>query len=91
MFRRRREEIASKFAEWRESQSAPTPRASTLSIMNVHVTRIGGIWHGTIEGHPEVDIRALTEEVAQRKVEAVAAQLRAARVDAPTPAPERKE
>jgi hypothetical protein len=59
--------------------------------MNVHVTRVGGVWHGTIEGHPEVDIRALTEEVAQRKVEAVAALLRAAaRVDSPTTAPERK-
>jgi hypothetical protein len=59
--------------------------------MNVHVTRIGGIWHGTIEGHPEVDIRALTEDVARRKVEAVAALLRAARVDSTMPVPERKE
>ncbi|HEY2092701.1 MAG TPA: hypothetical protein VGJ81_12485 [Thermoanaerobaculia bacterium] len=40
--------------------------------MKIRVQRIGGIWHGTIDGHPDVDVRGLTEEIARRKVEAVA-------------------
>ena len=43
-----------------------------LSGMNIRVEKVGGIWHGTIDGHPEVDERGLTEEIVRRKVEAVA-------------------
>jgi hypothetical protein len=45
----------------------------------IHVQRIGGIWHGTIEGHPEIDERGLTEEIARRKVEDAARALAARR------------
>lgn len=36
--------------------------------MNIRVEKVGGIWHGTIDGYPEIDVRALTEEIARRKV-----------------------
>jgi hypothetical protein len=51
--------------------------------MNIRVEKVGGIWHGTIDGHPEVDVRGLTEETARRKVEAVAASLTKANDDRP--------
>ena len=34
--------------------------------------RIAGIWNGTIEGHPEIDERGLTEAIARRKAEEAA-------------------
>jgi hypothetical protein len=38
----------------------------------VVVTRkIGGIWHGYLRDHPEVDERGLTEEIARQKVERI--------------------
>jgi len=37
--------------------------------MKITTQKTGGIWHGYLEGHPEVDERALTEEIARRKVE----------------------
>lgn len=40
---------------------------STLLRMNIIVKKVGGIWHGYVEGHPEIDERALTEEIARRK------------------------
>ena len=43
--------------------------------MKTRVERVGGIWHGTIDGHPEVDVRGLTEETARRKVNEIAARL----------------
>jgi len=43
--------------------------------MNIRVEKVGGIWHGTIDGHPEIDERGLTEEIARRKVLAVAGTL----------------
>ncbi len=43
--------------------------------MKITVQRIGGIWHGYLEGHPEVDERALTEEVAPQKVERIVARI----------------
>jgi hypothetical protein len=39
--------------------------------MNITTQKIGGIWHGYLEGHPEVDERGLTEEIARRKVERI--------------------
>jgi hypothetical protein len=42
--------------------------------MKVTAQRIGGIWHGSVEGHPEIDERGLTEEVAKRKAVSVAEQ-----------------
>jgi hypothetical protein len=39
--------------------------------MKVTVRKEGTMWHGYIEGHPEVDERGLTEEVARRKVETI--------------------
>jgi hypothetical protein len=36
--------------------------------MKITTQRTGGIWHGYLEGHPEVDERALTEEKAREKV-----------------------
>ena len=40
------------------------------------VQRTGGIWHGYVEGHPEVDERGLTEEMARVKAERVINRLR---------------
>jgi hypothetical protein len=40
--------------------------------MKINVQRVGGIWHGTLDDYPDVDVRALTEDVAGRKVEEVA-------------------
>jgi hypothetical protein len=44
--------------------------AQTLR-MKITTRKIGGIWHGYLEGHPEIDERALTEEIAQQKVERI--------------------
>lgn len=44
--------------------------------MKITVQKIGGIWHGYLEGHPEVDERALTEEMARVKVERIVERLR---------------
>lgn len=38
--------------------------------------RVGGIWHGTVEDHPEIDERALTAEIAERKAKDALARLR---------------
>ncbi len=43
--------------------------------MSIRVERVGGIWHGTIDGHPEIDERGLTEEIARWKVNDVASKL----------------
>jgi hypothetical protein len=43
--------------------------------MQIRVERVGGIWHGTIDGNPEIDERGLTEEIARRKVNDVASKL----------------
>jgi hypothetical protein len=37
--------------------------------MKITVRKEGGMWHGYLEGHPAVDERGLTEDVARRKVE----------------------
>jgi hypothetical protein len=37
--------------------------------MKITTQKTGGIWHGYLEGHLEVHERALTEEMARRKVE----------------------
>jgi hypothetical protein len=39
--------------------------------MKISTRKIGGIWHGYLEGHPEIDERALTEEIARQKVERI--------------------
>jgi hypothetical protein len=40
--------------------------------MKINVQKIGSIWHGTIDGHLEIDVRGLTEEIARRRVEEIA-------------------
>jgi len=47
-----------------------------MDQLEIIVQKTGGIWHGTIKGFPEVDERGLTEEIARRKVTAVADRLR---------------
>ena len=49
--------------------------------LDVTVQRTGGIWHGYVEGHPEVDERGLTEEMAKVKAERVVDRLREKAVD----------
>lgn len=44
--------------------------------MKIRVEKTGGIWHGYIEGHPEVDERALTEDIAWRKAERMVERLK---------------
>ena len=44
--------------------------------MKITVQRVGGIWHGYLEGHPEIDERGLTEEIARRKVERIVERIR---------------
>lgn len=46
-----------------------------MDELRIKVEKTGGIWHGLIEGHPEVDERGLTKEIAERKVREVAARL----------------
>ena len=41
------------------------------ALDGIRTEKIGGIWHGYLDGHPEVDERALTEEIARRKVASV--------------------
>ncbi len=53
--------------------------------MNIRVEKVGGIWHGTIDGHPEIDERGLTEEIARRKVNDVASKLTSASPQAKSP------
>ena len=43
--------------------------------MKITTHKTGGIWHGYLEGHPEVDERGLTEEKAREKVERIVAAL----------------
>ncbi|HEY0141274.1 MAG TPA: hypothetical protein VGF48_10280 [Thermoanaerobaculia bacterium] len=43
--------------------------------MKITTQKTGGIWHGYLEGHPEVDERGLTEEIARQKVERIVAEL----------------
>jgi hypothetical protein len=43
-------------------------RRDSSALDGIRTEKIGGIWHGYLEGHPEVDERALTEEIARRKV-----------------------
>jgi hypothetical protein len=52
--------------------------------MKITVQKIGGIWHGYLEGHPEVDERALTAEIAERKVQTVLDRLREAEMSRPS-------
>jgi hypothetical protein len=53
--------------------------------MKITTQKTGGIWHGYLEGHPEVDERGLTEEVARRKVERIVEALQAQRPDCFSP------
>ena len=39
--------------------------------MEIRTEKTGGIWHGYLEGHPQVDERALTEEIAWQKVKRI--------------------
>jgi len=43
--------------------------------MKIRVEKTGGIWHGYVEGHPEIDERGLTAEIAERKAKEAAALL----------------
>lgn len=53
------------------------PLFRRLSAMNVEIKtkQIGSKWHGFIEGRPDIDETALSEDVARRKVESVRARL----------------
>jgi hypothetical protein len=39
--------------------------------MRITTQKTGGIWHGYLEGHPEIDERGLTEEKAREKVQRI--------------------
>jgi len=47
-----------------------------MDDVKITVRKIGGIWHGYVAGHPEIDERALTAEIAERKAKDAAARLR---------------
>jgi hypothetical protein len=47
-----------------------------MDDLKVKVQKVGGIWHGLVEGHPEIDQRALTAEIAERKAKEALARLR---------------
>jgi hypothetical protein len=38
-----------------------------MEELKIRTQKTAGIWHGYVEGHPEIDERALTEEIALRK------------------------
>ena len=54
-------------------------RRDSSAVDGIRTEKVGGIWHGYLEGHPEVDERALTEEIARRKVESPIQQKRSER------------
>jgi hypothetical protein len=39
--------------------------------MKITTQKTGGIWHGYLAGHPEIDERGLTEEKAREKVQRI--------------------
>jgi hypothetical protein len=39
--------------------------------MRITTQKTGGIWHGYLEGYPEIDERGLTEEKAWEKVQRI--------------------
>ena len=39
--------------------------------MRITTQKTGGIWHGYLEGHTEIDERGLTEEKAREKVQRI--------------------
>lgn len=41
----------------------------------IRISKVGSIWHGTIDGHPEIDERGLTAEIAERKAKEALARL----------------
>jgi hypothetical protein len=45
-------------------KSAGFPHALRMKITT---KKIGGLWHGYVEGRPEIYERGLTEEIARRK------------------------
>ena len=45
--------------------------------LRISVQRVGGIWRGSIDGHPDVDERALAEEIAVEKTERAAKRIAA--------------
>lgn len=47
-----------------------------MEELKVKVQKVGGIWHGLVEGHPEIDERGLTAEIAERKAKKAAKRLR---------------
>lgn len=53
--------------------------ADENEVSGIRVKKTGGIWHGYLDGYPEIDERGLTEEVARRKVERVIEKLKAER------------
>lgn len=55
----------------RTAEESRQPPESAGGRLAVTVQRTGGIWHGYVEGHPEVDERGLTEEMARVKAERV--------------------
>jgi hypothetical protein len=60
----------------RGAEKSRQPSESAGGSLAVTVQRTGGIWYGYVEGHPEVDERGLTEEIARVKAERVAKRLR---------------
>lgn len=46
-------------------------RRDSSALDGIRAEKIGGIWHGYLDGHPEVDERALPAEIARRKVESL--------------------
>ncbi len=59
----------------RAGEEGGEPARGTHGHLRVTVEKTGGIWHGYLEGHPEVDERALTEDIARQKVERIVARL----------------
>jgi hypothetical protein len=47
--------------------SAIFPECRYRISVKVLVEKVGGIWHGRIEGHPEIDERGLTAETRNEK------------------------
>jgi hypothetical protein len=79
------EKTVRRFRRGAEESRQPSERAD--GNLDVTVQRTGGIWHGYVEGHPEVDERGLTEEMARIKAERVVKRLRE---DANSPEPVRR-
>ena len=46
-----------------------------MMVVEIRTQKIGSKWHGFVDGRPDIDETALSEEAVRRKVESIREQL----------------